>query len=184
MAIVACSIVAVIALGIFLWTGLNGGFFQPQGPKLYTVPSLVGEYYDRLDKNGYDGFQIVLQERQYDETPAGQIISQEPVADEKVVAGKIMVVVSLGPEPEAKMMDEDLVGLSLEDAKQYLLSQGVPENLILTREEYSTTAAAGKVTKTDPAHGEEIVEGEAVTLWVSGQGSGDSPDAQCDRRSV
>ena len=167
VAIVACSIVAVIALGIFLWTGLNGGFFQPQGPELYTVPSLLGEYYDRLDKNGYEGFQIVLQERKYDDTPAGQIISQEPAADAEVVAGKIMVVVSLGPEPEALMMDEDLVGLSLEDAKKYLLSQGVPENLILTREEYSPTAAAGKVTKTEPAVGEEIVEGEAVTLWVS-----------------
>ena len=169
VAIVLCSVVAIIALGIFLWTGLNGGgFFNPPEPELYRVPYLVGENYDTLNKNGFDGLQIVLQERKHDEAPAGQIIEQEPAADVEVVEGfKVMVVVSLGPEPEAKTMDEDLVGLTLEDAKNYLIGKGVPENLILTREEYSADTAAGKVTKTDPAHGEEIVEGEAVTIWVS-----------------
>ena len=167
VAIITCSIVAIIALGIFLWTGLNGGFFEQPSVKLYTVPSLLGENYDSLNKTGYEGFQIVLQERRHDDAPAGQIISQEPAADDQVVAGKIMVVVSLGPEPKALTMDENLVGLTLEDAKNYLIALGVPENLILTREEYSADTAAGKVTKTDPAHGEEIVEGEAVTIWVS-----------------
>ena len=168
IAIITCSIVAMIALGIFLWTGLNGGFFGPPETKLYPVPSLVGENYDALNKNGYEGLQIVLQSREYSETPAGLIISQEPVADEQVVAGtKVMVVVSLGPEPKDKIMDQDLTGLSLTDAKNYLISQGVPENLILTREEYSATIAEGKVTKTDPVHGEKIEDGAAVTLWVS-----------------
>ena len=168
-AIIICSIVAIIALGIFLWTGLNGGgFFNPPETKLYKVPSLLGEYYDNLDKNGYDGLQIVLQSRKHDEAPAGQIIFQEPAADVEVVKGtKVSVVVSLGPVPEPTTMDEDLVGLTLEDAKNYLISKGVPENLILTREEYSADTAAGKVTRTDPAHGEEIPEGTAVTIWVS-----------------
>ena len=168
VAIVICSIVAIIALGIFLWTGLNGGFFKPPVDDLVTVPSLIGEMYDSLDKNGYRGLQIVLQDRKHDEAPAGQIIDQKPAADTEVVEGsKVSVVVSLGPVPEAKTMDEDLVGLTLEDAKNYLIGQGVPENLILTREEYSADMAAGKVTKTDPAYGEEIAEGEAVTIWVS-----------------
>ena len=168
VAIVFCSVVAVIALIIFLVTGLNGGFFKQPDVELYTVPSLLGENYDSLDKNGYRGLQIVLQAREYDEAPAGQIISQEPAADKEVVEGtKVMVVVSLGPEPKEKTMDEDLVGLTLSDAKNYLIGQGVPENLILTREEYSEEMAAGKVTRTDPAHGEVIPEGTAVTLWVS-----------------
>ena len=168
IAIITCSIVAIIALGIFLWTGLNGGFFGPPEVKLYPVPSLMGENYDALDKNGYSGLQIVLQSREYSDTPAGLIISQEPAADERVVEGtKVMVVVSLGPAPKDKTMDEDLTGLTLEDAKNYLISQGVPENLILTREEYSATTTAGKVTKTDPVYGEKIPEGEAVTIWVS-----------------
>ena len=168
-AIIICSIVAMIALGIFLWTGLNGGFFAPPEVKLYPVPSLMGEYYDTLNKNSFEGFQIVLQSREYDDAPVGTIISQEPDAtSEPVVEGtKIMVVVSLGPEPKAKTMDEDLTGLTLEDAKNYLISQGVPENLILTREEYSASATAGKVTRTDPAYGEEIKDGAAVTIWVS-----------------
>ena len=168
VAIIVCSIVAIIALGIFLWTGLNGGFVTTPEVKLYAVPSLVGENYDSLDKNGYEGLQIVLQSREYDDAPAGQIISQEPVAGVEVVKGtKVSVVVSLGPEPKAKTMDLDLIGLTLEDAKNYLISKGVPENLILTREEYSADAMVGKVTKTDPAYGEEIKEGAAVTIWVS-----------------
>ena len=165
IAVIACSLVAILAIGIFLWVFLNGDFFAPRPDDLFEVPYLIGEDYDSLDKNGYRGLQIVLQAREKsDEFEEGKIMSQHIEAGTMVVEGtKIMVVVSLGPE---KLMDEDLVGLELQNAKNWLIGQGVPENLILTREEYSSDQMKGKVIRTDPAYGEEIVEGKTVTIWV------------------
>ena len=165
IAVISCSLVVILAIGIMLWMVINGGLFAPRPDALITVPYLIGSDYDTLDKDSYQGLQIVLQARENsDEFPEGQIMTQEPAADTKVVEGtKIKVVVSLGPD---KIMDEDLVGLELENAKNWLLGQGVPENLILTREEYSSNLLKGKVTRTDPAYGEEIVEGKTVTIWV------------------
>ena len=168
IAIISCSVVAIVAIMIFLWTFLNGGWFSAPEEELLEVPDLRGQVYSDLNKDSYRGLEIVLMSREYhDEYPAGQIISQEPAAKEMVVEGtKIAVVVSLGEEPKTKYMDQDLVGTDLENAKSWLIGQGVPENLILVREEYSELAV-GKVTRTDPAYGEEIAEGQTVTLWSS-----------------
>ena len=168
IAIISCSVVAIVAIMIFLWTFLSGGWFSAPEEELLEVPDLRGQVYSDLNKDSYRGLEIVLMSREYhDEYPAGQIISQEPAAKEMVVEGtKIAVVVSLGEEPKAKYMDQDLVGTDLENAKSWLIGQGVPENLILVREEYSELAV-GKVTRTDPAYGEEIAEGQTVTLWSS-----------------
>ena len=169
ISIISCSVVAIVAIMIFLWTVLTGGWFTTPENKLLEVPNLLGQVYEDLDKSAYRGFEIVLMQREYsDEYAAGQIMSQEPAAGgDKVVEGtKIAVVVSMGEEPKAKYMDQDLVGTDLENAKSWLIGQGVPQNLILVREEYSELAA-GKVTRTDPAYGEEIVEGQTVTIWSS-----------------
>ncbi len=168
IAIISLCVVAMLAIGIFLWTFLNGDFFGPSKQDMVKVPTLVGLDYDSLNRNDYEGLQIVLQDRKNSDKPAGEILSQEPEAEIEVVKGtKIMVVVSLGPVPEDTVLDQDMVGLDLENARNYLIALGVPENLILTREEYSVEQPKGKVTRTDPAMGEKIPEGQAVTVWVS-----------------
>ncbi len=168
IAIISLSLVALLAIGIFLWTFLNGDFFGTSSNDLVEVPMLEGLNYEDLDRNSYEGLTIVLQDRTNSDKPAGEILSQEPKAYTEVVKGtKIMVVVSLGPVPEDTVLEEDLVGLDLENARNYLTALGVPESLILTREEYSTEQQAGKVTRTDPAVGETIPDGQAVTIWVS-----------------
>ncbi len=168
IAIISGSVVAIVAIAIFLWIFLNGGFFGTSKDNLVEVPSLLGENYETLNKSDYSDFEIVLGDRKYsDEYSAGQIMSQEPAAGTSVVKNtKVVVVVSLGEEPQDLILDQDLVGLDLENAKNYLIGLGVPENLILVREEYSTEPA-GKVTRTDPVYGEVIPEGQAVTIWSS-----------------
>ena len=165
VAIISCSIVAVIAIGLLLWAVMNGDFFVSTPPEdLLKVPDLVNRDYETLNKNAYPGFTIVLGEYvNSEEVAAGKIISQEPEAGLEVSRGnKIVVVVSLGPKTHM----ENLVGLDRQNAVNYLMGQGIPENLILIREEYSD-AAVGKVTKTDPLEGEEIPDGTTVTIWVS-----------------
>jgi beta-lactam-binding protein with PASTA domain len=59
------------------------------------------------------------------------------------------------------------VGTDLENAKKWLMGQGVPEYLILVKQEYSTTVETDRVTRTEPAYGEEIKTGQTVTIWTS-----------------
>ena len=169
IAIISCSVVAIVAIMIFLWTFLNGGWFNAPVNEMLEVPDLQGKIYAELNLDDYRNFEIRVSDRQYStEYPAGQIISQEPVAGIEVVKGtKIFVVVSRGEEPKTMVMDQDLVGTELENAKKWLIGQGVPEHLILEKQEYSTTVDAGRVTRTDPAYGQEIGKGQTVTIWTS-----------------
>ncbi len=167
IAVVCGSIVAIIAIGIFLWAFLNGDFFTTPKEQLVSVPGLVGEDYNVVKNTKYEFFTIVLEDYEYSDKPAGYILSQEPLGGDQVVKGtKITVVVSQGPEPEDKIMI-DLVNLDRQNAVDYLVGQGIPENLILIREEYSKEITMGKVIRTDPAENAVLVEGQPVTIWVS-----------------
>ena len=170
ISIISCSVVAIVAIMIFLWTFFNGGWINAPETEKLEVPDLRGKVYAELNTDDYRDFVIQILDRQYsDEYPAGQIISQEPAAGgEPVVKGtKIVVIVSRGQEPKTLYMDQDLVGTDLENAKKWLVGQGVPEHLILEKQEYSTEIEAGRVTRTDPAHGQEIKDGQTVTIWTS-----------------
>ena len=169
IAIISCSVVAFVAIAIFLWIFLNGGWFTTPQNETLIVPDLVGKVYANLNMDDYRGFTIRVGDRQYStEFEAGEIMSQTPeAADEVVKNTTITVVVSRGEEPKALIMDQDLVGTELANAKNWLIGQGVPEHLILEKQEYSTTVEAGRVTRTDPAYGQEIATGQTVTIWTS-----------------
>ena len=168
IAIISCSVVAFVAIAIFLWIFLNGGWFTAPPNETLKVPNLVGKVYDDLNMDDYRHFDIRPLYQYSEDYPAGQIIFQEPEADKEVVKGTmIAVTISKGEEPKTLMMDQDLVGTELANAKQWLVGQGVPEYLILEKQEYSTDIEAGRVTRTDPAYGQEIGNGQTVTIWTS-----------------
>ena len=168
VAIISCSVVAIVAIAIFLWIFFNGGWFTAPANETLKVPNLVGKVYEDLNMDDYRHFDIRPLYQYSEDFPAGQIISQEPVADIEVVKGsKIAVTISKGAEPKTLVMDQDLVGTELTNAKQWLMGHGVPEYLILEKQEYSTEIEAGRVTRTDPAYGQEIGNGQTVTIWTS-----------------
>lgn len=162
IAIVSCSLVAVVAIVIFLITLLNGGFFQKE--KLVPVPALLGKEFAQLTE--YPGLEI-KKEEVYDETiKAGFIIHQEPQAGIEVVEGTLVVVkVSLGPVPEVITM-QNLAGETQNRATDVL--NGLNLNLQFEiLEEYDDTVEAGSVIRTDPAEGTELTAGQRITLWIS-----------------
>ena len=168
ISIISCSVVAIVAICIFLWIFLNGGWFTASSNETLKVPYLVGKVYDELDMDEYRHFDIRPLYEYNEDYPAGQIIFQEPAADTEVVKGTmIAVTISKGAEPKTLVMDQDLVGTELANAKQWLVGQGVPEHLILEKQEYSADIEAGRVTRTDPAYGQEIRNGQTVTIWTS-----------------
>ena len=93
-------------------------------------------------------------------------MNQSPAAHYRIKkGGTVTLIISLGPEPKEKVM-EQLEGVSEQDAKAFLNDLKI--NLtILVHTENSSTVPAGCVTRSDPAEGERLENGQTVHLYVS-----------------
>lgn len=163
IAIIACSIVALLGLIIVLVMATSG-LFAPK-EKMVQVPDLLGAYYDNLPE--YDGIIVKRQgSDNSDQYEKGQIMYQYPPAGDEVVKGtKVHVTVSLGAEAPAKTM-EQLTTVKAEEAERFLKGLEMDLNII-KYDEHSATVPVGAVTRTEPASGEELKEGQTVRLWIS-----------------
>lgn len=161
IAIIACSAVAILAIVIFLVMLWGNG--MGQNDDQISMPTLVGKYYENLQAS--EDYVIDYPEYRFDETyEKGQIISQQPEPGDRVKKGvEVYLVVSLGPEPKVKTM-ENLLNTQQAEAENYLRGQGfVP----LPKTEYSDTIPAGLVTRTEPEFGDTLEDGQTVILWIS-----------------
>jgi len=163
-AIVICSAVAVIAIVIFLVALFNGALLDKERDTV-EVPYLEGEAYSEAFAGKYIDFNIRLMPKEYDEIrPEGQIIRQQPAGGEKVQRGSdLWITVSMGPKPETREMD-DFKGVDAEEAYTVLKNQGYEP---LKKKEVSYVYEEGVVTRTSPAAGEEVEEGQTVYIYVS-----------------
>ena len=164
IAVIVCSIVAVLAIGAFLLAVFNGSILNKE-KDLVEVPYLIGTEYSDALMSKYSDFKIRFQPQQYDSTyQKGQIMRQEPEGGSKVSKGtEIVITVSLGEEPAVKVM-EDLREVGAEEAKSFLKGQGFDS---LVRPEASNEIASGKVIRTDPPAGTPLSDGQIISLWVS-----------------
>ena len=163
IAVVVCSAVAIIAILIFLVVLVNGGLVG-RGENLVYVPYLEGKYVEQAT-DSVTG--LVIEVDQYvnsDEHEKGKIISHTPEYGAQVMQGTVVkVTVSLGPEPEAKKM-EYMIGYQEADARAVLTSMGM---VPVAMEEFSEIIEKGKISRTDPAFGEVLTEGQTVYIYVS-----------------
>ena len=166
VAIVVCSLVAALAIILFL-VALFNGMLLNRDRDLIEVPNFVGELYTDDMLEIYSDFQIRFNDQRYDDTYAkGMIIAQEPAAGNGIKVQKgaeIWITISMGEEPEVKVM-ESLVGLNAEEAASYLKGQGFTP---LVWREYSEFYEEGHVIRTDPGVGTELVEGQTIKIYVS-----------------
>ena len=162
VAIVACSLVTVAAIIVFLIALFTGALFK-HSVELVEVPELEGEVYKDLAY--YEEFTIVMGQPEYnDEVEKGRIIRQEPIPGSRVEKGaKITVILSLGREAEPMYMEE-LRGSAIEDALRFLEGQGMNP---LPFEEFSDEYAEGQVIRTDPVAGTPLTEGQKVEVYYS-----------------
>ena len=163
-AIVICSAVAVIAIVIFLIALFNGALLNRERDYV-DVPYLEGEMYTEDFAAKYGDFNIRLMPQEYNETsPEGQILRQQPAGGERVLRGTdLWITVSMGPEPEKRTLD-NFVGADADEAYKMLENQGYKP---LNKKEYSYVYDAGIVTRTDPAAGAEVTEGQTVYIYIS-----------------
>ena len=164
LAVVACSLVAVLAIVAFLFAIFNGSLLK-KDKELVDVPYLIGQTYSDSILEQYKGLTFRFMPQQYNDTyEKGQIMHQEPAGGEKVMKDtEVVITVSMGKEPNVKTM-EDLKGLTLERAESFLKGQGF---IPMIREEANTIVPAGQIIRTDPEYGTELKEGNLIKLWVS-----------------
>lgn len=165
-AIIACSLVAIVAIILFLVLFLNNANNEAEKIK---VPNLVGRYYDVI-KNADNSGNYVIKEapvREYHDTyDEGMIISQTPEdGTEMVKGGTITVTVSKGKQ-ETPIYMIDVLNMTQKDAETKLdnLSLGLKYSI---EHEYNENVDAGKVIRTDPQVDVELSSGQTVTLVIS-----------------
>ncbi len=162
IAVVSCSAVIILAIGILVALGLSGRFTP--GEKLVTIPKLTGKVYAELPK--YDGLILRKEEVYNDSVEPGVIINQRPAAGDKVVEGSgVVVTVSLGSIPRVVKMT-DLSNRSREWAIDFLECQNYGLKFTI-KEENHDSVAQGHVIRTEPKVGTELTNGQTVTLWIS-----------------
>ena len=166
VAIILCTVVALVAIGIFVFAMVNGGLGS--NDNIVVVPKLLGMTEDEIDTTD---FAIRVKERRYHDIYAeGQIYKQTPKEGTKIAKGGIVTVyVSLGAEPENKVM-EDLVKDDTDETAAILFLTdvlGIQEENITVYYENSATKPEGMVIRTNPVKGEALTEGQKVELWIS-----------------
>ena len=182
--IMGVSLVVIFVLVVLLLWSLLGGSksdAQPaatpqptpaeQSTQGETVPNLVGLRYatDIKGNTAYDGYRIVMTEKNSDTVEQGIVISQDPSAgSEKLMEDQILqIVVSKGPNLVAM---PDIIGFTQANASKKLDALGIQYKMVMV--ENDGTMAAGCVAKTDYTAGTKI-NTENVTVIVSIAGERD-----------
>ena len=152
--------------------GDDSGRDDPDAASL-TAPKLVGrQYTDVIGDRSLEeqGIAIVEQSREYDEeAEEGEIISQTPEEGDPLDEDKtIYVVVSLGPNtgemPDVVNQEWRQARIAIDAAAR---EAGIQITYGENVEEYSDTYLEGYVIESDPKKGEELKDGDVVTLTVS-----------------
>ena len=161
IAIISCAVVALAAI-ILLCVALFGG---GSSEELITVPNLMSQIFD--ENKNYGDFSVEISSKQYSaDFEKGAIMDQTPKAGKKITKGDtIRVVISLGPQPEEKVM-VDLSHVPQQQAENFLNAMEL-DLKFLPKMENSSDIEKGCVIRTDPIEGEPLEKGQTVILWIS-----------------
>ena len=162
---IAVAVVAVIALVVVGLLMATGG----SGEEKLTVPSLVGQTIDDVMADASYTSQFTIEEaaeRKESNRPVGEILEQDPEPGTKVTKGTIITLtVSAGGDNVSDTYKIiDFKGRTLEYAQAMLDEHDVSYQ---TKEEYSDEVESGKITRTDPAAGQELEKGATLTIYIS-----------------
>jgi beta-lactam-binding protein with PASTA domain/predicted Ser/Thr protein kinase len=153
---------AVIAALVLLGLGLRQLLTNDPAPTV-TVPSVVtlqeAQAVDRLRSAGFEPFVT----RTRSEKDAGEVIQQDPQANEKRPARtRVTITVSSGP---GKVEIPDVTGRTVAAARSQITEAGLRVGKVVTVND--PTVGKGKVIETDPKARETVDAGSTVTLRVA-----------------
>jgi serine/threonine-protein kinase len=156
--ILPAAVVVVLAalVGGLTWA-LNGGLYTSM-PSVLNQPQATAVR--TLDG---DGFVVSLKEDYSPTVPKGSVISTDPAPGTRVRKdANVTVDISKGPQ---RPTVPTLVGKSVADATNALHQAGL--GVGTQQDQTSTTVPAGTIIGSDPAAGQQVAPGTAVSLIVS-----------------
>lgn len=150
--VLACAIVGLVH---YITQGLN--------TDTSVLENFEGQMYDNLVSNKDYKYEFIAEYKQTDDVPAGTVISQSPMAGEKVITGsKVTLVVASSADD---LIVPNCYGLSLEKAEKMLANSNLTN--YKTFEVSSETVEIGSVIYTDPKAGSVVSANREITIFIS-----------------
>ncbi len=161
---VGAMLVFFLGIGYFLWVTFFSGLLEPT--EQYTIPSLLGKTLAeiQMDSSITNTFTIETGGTVFSDAPAGQVVSQDPLAGEKRKAGDLTITVEISAgqqdiemvtvtdmEYREAVIELEQLGLKV-DSPEYIASEKVEK---------------GKVISFTPDAGTRLSPGDIVHLVVS-----------------
>ncbi|MDO4269626.1 MAG: Stk1 family PASTA domain-containing Ser/Thr kinase [Eubacteriales bacterium] len=162
IAVAVFAAIALLVAGILILTGGNG-------EEKITVPPLVGQYIDDVKADAEVTAQFTIKEadkRVESDQPVGVILEQDPETGKKVSKGTIITLtVSAGGD---NVKDTYKI-IDFKDKPLDYVTTVLEEHDVAykTEEEASDDVEKGRVTRTDPAAGQELEKGATLTIYIS-----------------
>lgn len=146
-----------------LLIGLGGGWWMTEG-RWHDVPDMASMTTQEATASAERAGLVVHFTEAHDENvPAGQVISTDPTAGERLLADQeITAVVSLGPE---MFSVPEVVGQSIDDARKAITDAHLSVGTV--DEVWDEAAPAGRVLESSISPGQEVRRNTAVNLTVS-----------------
>jgi len=132
------------------------------GPRLVTVPPVVGRSADAARQALRGRGLLFSVSREESEKPTGQVISQSPSAGEQVEAGTTVALTVSSGVPAVTM--PNVIGDLRPDAVQALRDRGLA--VTVTEVETEVQSQNNRVTDQFPPPGTQLREGDSVTIRV------------------
>ena len=171
---VVAIILLVCLIFVLLWNMIFSGIFRDGST--YKVPNLLGKTYQeaiatiRDDPDLNSHFTVTVSEEtaySADYEP-GQIIKQDPEGGTTTKSETTEITVTLCAEDDVKAEVKympDIVGKNYRDWSQTLYNDyGV---IVSYKFEYSDEYEKNLIIRTDPKSGQELTEGQKITLYIS-----------------
>lgn len=155
-------------IGYFLWTAVFGGILSNQSTEV-VVPNLVGMTVEEVNREIAFGtinevFTIVEGDSVVSDLPAGQIVSQDPMADDRKKGEEIIITVDISLGPEQIMMP-NVAEMEYRNAITKLRDEmGLT---VRTEYENSEDIERNYVIRSEPLEGVELIEGQEVVIVIS-----------------
>jgi serine/threonine-protein kinase len=161
--------IAVLAVGIAAIVGLslNGGSTPSLGNEIPNVVGLTETEARAL----LPGYTITVQRAPDPRIPKDRIASQIPLATTQIAKGSA-VTLTISDGPGDAIVPDDLVGMSLIDARTALAAAGL---VIAKTEAAPSDELQGTVLKVTPEAGSTITAGSGVVLTIA-SGEVEVPD--------
>ncbi len=173
-------IAAAVAAGIWLLNGREqvvdpNPSVSPQVQQV-AVPQVIGDT-EEVATNKLEGQQLEVEVERVkgpDDSSVGEVTNQDPPAGQQVEVGSTVVIeVNVGPDQAE--IPGNLVGVSLQEAREALADAGFTNIRSVEAQQEPADARAAEVLDVDPSAGSEVALDTEITLTVA-TGQAEVPD--------